>query len=61
MSSNSEKLHLLTSKFIQLVVMPPTNTLDREMYGLTEHGQIWVFDEGTSKWHLLDAERILPK
>lgn len=62
MSMNSqEKLHLLTSKFIQLVVMPPTQMLERQLFGLTEHGQVWCYNENTNEWHYVDAERILPK
>lgn len=62
MSDNSqEKLHLLTSKFIQLVVLPPTQMLARQLYALTEHGQLWNLDESTMEWHLVDAERILPR
>lgn len=62
MTMNSQdKLHLLTAKFVQLVVLPPTQMLERELYALTEHGQIWNLNEQTMAWHLVDAERILPR
>jgi hypothetical protein len=61
MSDSEERLHLLTSKFIQFVVLPPTQMFERQLYALTEHGQMWNYNEATNEWHFVDAERILPR
>lgn len=61
MMNSQGKLHLLTAKFTQLVVLPPTQMQDRQLLALTEHGQVWNYNETTDEWHLLNSERVLPK
>lgn len=62
--NSQEKLHLLTSKLVQIIYIPAKEYTKEyaTLLALDEQGRMWqAVYTPVIKWHLIDSERILPE